>query len=366
MYNDENMKKIIEGALKNIHTNKELFDDIVSYIMKQIKKEQKKIDNSKIPDKYISYDLAYTNIHDISDETTPILYKDVINNKKEHIGYLYFRNNRYEDDIYKQILDYYSLLNLHTDEWNNWNYIDKDITNNDSNLSILIDQYNCFFENDEIDDNDTPVTSFIYTKLDDNLKLFSIYIINYNRETNIIYDFIRFIITLPNNANDLDCNNYYINLKKYFSNIKNIKDLLSNGIYGYIDRFKINHSLTLQITHEKVYNLVQEDCLQIIENKINLKSISYEIKKEDTPHTNTFVLDNVKFPHDKNGNLEILVTNDNDQNIINTGNKKFDEFISKAINDGYIKIKFLSSKYVYIDIDGKYIVMHNPYTENSI
>ena len=125
-------------------------------------------------------------------------YKQTTNEEGKPIGYLYFNfdSNNEQIDIYKQIRDYYSILNLHADEWDNWDLFHYDYNKENFYLSVLIDDYTYHFSSKEakiIDGDEDDITSFIYTKPDDNLKMFSIYMLNYSTKTNKLYDFIRII-----------------------------------------------------------------------------------------------------------------------------------------------------------------------------
>ena len=48
MYNNEDIKKIVEDAIKNMDPNGEFFKNVVSQITKQINDEQKKVEPQKI------------------------------------------------------------------------------------------------------------------------------------------------------------------------------------------------------------------------------------------------------------------------------------------------------------------------------
>ncbi len=459
MYIDENIKKLVEDAIKNMDSNGEFFKNIVSQITEQIKNEQEKTEkktyiidtfdnienkyskveipkdtktvihdlnkiaskyltNNKSLDDYISnrdkfmgvfekitkdkiekeidqYEKAFDNIEKIYKETITsdddcskenISYtsytsgwKQTTNKNGNPIGYLYFNfnsngnfgndvsSNSDSPDTYKQILDYYSILTLHADEWKNWTHFHKDRKINNFPLSLLVDEYIYQFEDYErglIDSGGDNVTSFIYTKLDDELKMFYIYILNYSGVTNKLYDYIRLIITPPEDATEFDFKNYYFNLEQFFENKDIIEDFIGEDYcYTYIDRFKVNHHLPVN-KEEDMYVLLQGDIIHQIIEKINSESKKVESIDDK------FILNRIDV--DKSFDLlkNFFDCNKDDKEgysighpIINTGNKYYDDFLSKAINDGYIEVEFLSPESVHLNINGTLVFMNNPYGE---
>ena len=462
MYNDENIKKLVEDALKNMDPNGEFFKNIVSQITDQIKDEQKKIKLNNAKDTLDNFEKKYndikipkdtkTVIHDLNkkantylndnsylkdyisnrdkfigvfdkitkdkiekdleeleknyneinnvikssddkfivsteveftDEDCPNHYeKDIcdkcefadeckdevsdtsnnisytsytsgwrqtFNEDNKPIGYLYFNfdSNNDQLDIHKQILDLYSILNLHSDEWDNWDLFHYDYNNKNFYLSVLIDDYTYNFDEEEsemIDNNKDDITSFIYTKPDDNLKMFSIYILNYSTKTNKLYDFIRIIITVPDEITEPDYNNYYINLEKYFSDKQRLINLIEDYTYTFINRFKVNNHIPVK-TDEDMYVVLIGDIIRQIQDKINSQPISeptkIEFKKEDTPDKTNSILDKLGIPHDEKGNVEIPISSDFISNRNSVIDKAFDcdkeEFTNEDCPNDYVE-----------------------------
>ena len=307
-------------------------------------------------------------------------YKQTTNEEGKPIGYLYFNfdSNNEQIDIYKQIRDYYSILNLHADEWDNWDLFHYDYNKENFHLSVLIDDYTYHFSSKEdkiVDGDEDDITSFIYTKPDDNLKMFSIYILNYSTKTNKLYDFIRIIITIPDESTETDYENYYINLEKYFSDKQRLINLIEDYTYIFINRFKVNNHIPVK-TDEDMYVVLIGDIIRQIKDKINSRPISeptkIEFKKEDPIDKTNSILDKLGIPYDNNGNVEIPIGADTIDNenitqqecyIINTGNHTHDEFLSKAIQDGRIKVEVISNDSVCINVGGTFICMKNHYNK---
>ena len=327
-------------------------------------------------------------------------WKQTINEDGKPVGYLYFNfdSNNKDFDIHKQLLDLYSILTLHTEEWDNWDLFHYDYTKKNFYLSVLIDDYTYHFNAKEakiVDSDEDDITSFIYTKPDDNLKMFSIYILNYSTKTNKLYDFIRIIITLPDELTEMDYENYYINLEKYFSDKQRLINLIEDYTYTFINRFKVNNHIPVK-TDEDMYVILIGDIIRQIQDKINSQPISgptkIEFKKEDTPDKTNSILDKLGIPHDEKGNVEIPISSDFISNRISGMNKHSDiniieeepdnpfdgyyyfikgkdnqdikQFLINVINDGFIKVDVFSPEHIHLNINGTNVFLKNPYASN--
>ena len=302
-------------------------------------------------------------------------------------------------------LNFYSIFTLHADEWTNWDMENFDWHIPNYPISKLVDSYVYEFtkeESETIDSNEDNVCSYSYVTVDDELPMLSIYIINYSKNTDKVYDFNRIIFTPSDDASENDVRLFYFDLYKYLSNISAIKNTLEDFCYTYINNYRIHGVEPIISSSEDYCKYIQDVILNLIDAK-KKDGIKLTIKKEDTPDKTNSVLDKLGIPHDEKGNVEIPISDDkfisnrmdsmnkaseflkdwfdlddeeemedvpvedNEEDIkytINTENTKFSEFLSKAINDGYIKVEVLSPEHVYLNINGTNVFMINPYGNN--
>lgn len=246
-------------------------------------------------------------------------------------GYLYFNNNGKVN--FDKVLDVYSTLSLHQDDFTNWEYEDIDYTYSDYPISYSLDNYTYEFEkseSEEIDSNQASknsITSHIYIKPDDELNMVSIYMINCNDKTNKVYDFARWIFTPCDNCSEISMDNFYYHLSDLLSNVNNIEKLLGNYCYTYVRKYKIQTIFNdveeiVCSNPEDVYKAIQNGLLAITKEKKKIAPYRYYPKPE---------------------------------------NEELNKFLSNAINDGFIKVEIFSPEHIYLNIDGTSVFMQNPY-----
>ena len=269
-----------------------------------------------------------------------------VDEKGNPVGYIYFNlDSNTNIDIEKQLVDYYTLIKLHADEWTNWEQYHDDYEHDYFEeydcLHSYIDEYSCVFDEerdyDEIPEKDMA-TSFIYTKLDDAVKSLTIYMLNFSRGTNILYDFKREIITIPEDATKKIIDEFYFNLSKYISNsdyLVTIPDFTggkNNQCYDYINQYKINnHPITDDegLAHDYLKNDIS-DTIKKFDNKAY-----FSAKK---------IVDDEKTQR----------------------NMQYDciDFFRNAINDGLIKVEVFSPEHIHLNINGTKVFFNNPYACN--
>lgn len=301
-------------------------------------------------------------------------------------------------------LNLYSIFTLHADECTNWEIDHNDWEIPNLPISKLVDSYVYEFTKEEseiIDSNEDNVCSYSYVTVDDELPMLSIYIINYSKKTDKVYDFNRIIFTPSDDASEKDIQLFYFDLYKYLSNLSTIENTVEDFCYTYINNYKINGVKFIILTPEGYCQSIQDVILNLIDAK-KKDGIKLTIKKEDTPDKINSVLDKLGASHDEKENVEIPITDDkfisnridsmnkaseflkswfdlDDEEemedvpiedskedikyTINTENTKFSKFLSKAINDGYIEVEVLSTDHVYLNINGTTVFMLNPYGE---
>ena len=325
-------------------------------------------------------------------------------------GNIFFDLVRGNNNNFDTFLKIYSILNLHADEWENREVDHYDNTLYNLPISKLVDTYTYSFTKEEseiIDSNEDLVYSYTHVEVDNELPMVSIYIMNYSKKTNKVYDFNRIIFTPSDDASENDIQLFYFDLFKYLSDVSKIDYVLEDYCYTYINKYIIHGVSDFPTTDKEYYNLMNTLITYLLEEK-KKDGIKLTIKKEDTPDKTNSVLDKLGIPHDENGNVEIPITDggesldskfisnrmdsmnkaseflkdwfdlddekiedkkieddkESEKYFINTENIKFSKFLSKAINDGYIKVEVLSTEHVYLNINGTTIFMINPYGNN--
>ena len=461
--NHDDIKKIVSETISN--------PDVLSFIVKQIQdkieKEQSKVEQDKIfesktknqinnlkskADNYTSNNEYVNNYISERDKYMDVFNKvtDKINqenNKKsvqEEItqesskktfsyGYRYnFADGWYKwheettdgkvigdlffDLIYSNtnnlnaFLNIYSILNLHTDEWENWEVDHYDNRILYLPISKLEDNYTYSFtkeESDIIDSNEDLVYSYTHVEIDDELPMVSIYMIDYSKKTHKVYDFNRIIFTPSEDASEEDIKSFYCHLFNYFSEESNVVNVLDDYCYTFINKYIIHGVDNMSTTEQEYYKMMHLYLMSLLEEKKKegMKVEKVEIKDTDTSDKTNSVLDKLGIPHN-NGVVDIPISDgcglidnkfisnrinsmnkaseflkdwfdlddemedvpvkeekENSKYTINTENAKFSKFLSKAINDGYIKVEVLSTDHVYLNINGTTIFMINPYGE---
>ena len=329
-------------------------------------------------------------------------YQETIDGKV--IGNIFFDLIRGNTNNLNAFLSIYSILNLHADEWENWevDHYDQRILN--LPISKLEDNYTYTFTKEESDivySNEDLVYSYTHVEIDNELPMVSIYIIDYSKKTNKVYDFNRIIFTPSEDASEEDIKSFYWHLFNYFRDESNVSYVLDDYCYTFINKYIIHGVSIMPKTEEEYYKMMNLYLMFLLEEKKKegMKVEKVEIKATDTTDKTNSVLDKLGIPHD-NGVVDIPISDDkfisnridsmnkaseflkdwfdfddemedvpikeekeNSKYTINTENAKFSKFLSKAINDGYINVEVLSTDHVYLNINGTTIFMINPYGE---
>lgn len=321
-------------------------------------------------------------------------------------GNIFFDLVRNKNNNFDAFLNIYSVLNLYGDGWENWEVDHYDNTLYNLPISKLVDTYTYNFTADEskkIDNNEDMVYSYTHVEIDNDLPMVSIYIIDYSEKTHKLYDFNRIIFTPSDDASEEDIKRFYWHLFNYLRDESNVRYVLEDYCYTFINKYIIHDVSIMSKTEEEYYKMMNLYLISLLEKKKkeNMKVETVEIKATDTTDKTNSILDKLGIPHD-NGVVEIPITDDNfisnrmdsmnkaseflkdwfdldDEKIegkkieddkesekyfINTENIKFSKFLSKAINDGFIKVEVLSPEHVYLNINGTTIFMINPYGNN--
>ena len=336
-------------------------------------------------------------------------YQETIDGKV--IGNIFFDLIRGNTNNLNAFLSIYSILNLHADEWENWevDHYDQRILN--LPISKLEDNYTYTFTKEESDivySNEDLVYSYTHVEIDNELPMVSIYIIDYSKKTNKVYDFNRIIFTPSEDASEEDIKSFYWHLFNYFRDESNVSYVLDDYCYTFINKYIIHGVSIMPKTEEEYYKMMNLYLMFLLEEKKKegMKVEKVEIKATDTTDKTNSVLDKLGIPHDEKGNVEIPISDgwglidnkfisnridsmnkaseflkdwfdfddemedvpvkeekENSKYTINTENAKFSKFLSKAINDGYINVEVLSTDHVYLNINGTTIFMINPYGE---
>lgn len=324
------------------------------------------------------------------------------------IGNIFFDLIRGNNNNFDTFLNIYSVLTLYADEWKNWEVDHYDQRISYLPISKLEDNYTYSFTKEEseiIDSNEDLVYSYTHVEIDNELPMVSIYIIDYSKKTNKVYDFNRIIFTPSEDASEEDIKSFYWHLFNYFRDESNVSNVLDDYCYTFINKYIIHGVSIMPKTEEEYYKMMNLYLIFILEEKKKegMKVEKVEIKATDTSDKTNSVLDKLGIPHDEKGNVEIPITDgwglidnkfisnridsmnkaseflkdwfdlddeeiedgkESEKYFINTENAKFSKFLSKAINDGYIKVEVLSTDHVYLNINGTTIFMINPYGNN--
>lgn len=322
-------------------------------------------------------------------------------------GNIFFDLVRGNNNNFDTFLSIYSILNLHADEWENWEVDHYDHRISYLPISKLEDNYTYSFTKEEseiINSNEDLVYSYTHVEIDNELPMVSIYLIDYSKKTNKVYDFNRIIFTPSDDASEEDIKSFHSNLFKYISEESNVENILDDYCYNFIKKYII-HGVGIMPTTDQEYCKMMHLYLMFLleeKKKESMKVEKVEIKAADTPDKTNSVLDKLGIPHDEKGNVEIPISDnkfisnrmdsmnkaseflkswfdfddeeiedekieddkESEKYFINTENTKFSKFLSKAINDGYIGVEVLSTDHVYLNINGTTIFMINPYGNN--
>ena len=287
-------------------------------------------------------------------------------------------------------LNLYSIFTLHADEWTNWEIDHNDWEIPNLPISKLVDSYLYEFTKEEseiIDSNEDNVCSYSYVTVDDELPMLSIYIINYSKKTDKVYDFNRIIFTPSDDASENDIQLFYFDLYKYLSNLSTIENTVEDFCYTYINNYKINGVKFIILTPEGYCQSIQDVILNLIDSK-KKDGIKLNIKKEDTPDKTNSILDKLGIPHD-NGVVNIPISDDKfisnrmdsmnkaseflkswfdldeEEDIaVDPNNQDLKQFFINVINDGFIKVEVFSPEHIHLNINGTLVFLKNPYASN--
>lgn len=309
------------------------------------------------------------------------------------IGNIFFDLIRGNNNNFDTFLNIYSILNLYADEWENWEVDHYDNIISNFPISKLEDNYTYSFTEEEseiIDSNEDLVYSYTHVEVDNELPMVSIYIIDYSKKTNKVYDFNRIIFTPSDDASEEDIKSFYLHLFNYLRDESNVSKVLDDYCYTFINKYIIHGVSIMPKTDEEYYKMMNLYLMFLLEEKKkeSMKVETVEIKATDTPDKTNFVLDKLGFSHDEKGNVEIPITDDNfisnrikvwfdfddemedipvesniDDNDPNIG-ETYNDFLTNVIKDGFIKVEVFSPEHIYLNINGTNVFMKNPYASN--
>lgn len=306
------------------------------------------------------------------------------------IGDIFFDLVRGNNNNFDTFLNIYSILNLYADEWENWEVDHYDNTLYNHPISKLVDSYTYNFTTDEskkIDNNEDMVYSYTHVEIDNELPMVSIYIMDYSKKTNKVYDFNRIIFTPSDNASENDRQLFYYDLYKYLNNPLTIETVLEDFCYTFINKYIIHGVSDFPTTDKEYYNLMHSLINSLLEEK-KKDGIKLTIKKEDTPDKTNSILDKLGFPHD-NGVVNIPISDDKfisnrmdsmnkaseflkswfdldeEEDIaVDPNNQDLKQFFMNVINDGFIKVEVFSPEHIHLNINGTLVFLKNPYASN--
>ena len=449
--NNDDIKKIVSETI----SNPDILDFITKQIQDQIEKEQSKIKQDKIPEtkidnhtkdkindikskannystnnehvnKYISEREKYadifkkvadkTNKKDNDEEITQEPSKNTWKQKTSCYGYkhnfsdgwykwyqettdgkvigdIFFDLIRGNNNNFNTFLNIYSILNLHADEWENWevDHYDWKIPNHP--ISKLIDSYTYEFTKEEseiIDSNEDLVYSYTHVEIDNELPMVTIYMIDYSKKTNKVYDFNRIIFTPSDDASEEDIKSFYWHLFNYLSDESKVRHVLEDYCYTFINKYIIHGVSIMSKTEEEYYKMMNLYLISLLEKKKkeSMKVETVEIKATDTPDKTNSILDKLGIPHD-NGVVNISISDDkfisnrmdsmnkaseilkswfdidDEEDIaVDPNNQDLEQFFINVINDGFIKVEVFSPEHIHLNINGTLVFLKNPYASN--
>lgn len=305
-------------------------------------------------------------------------------------GNIFFDLVRGNNNNFDTFLSIYSILNLHADEWENWDIDHNDWEIPNYAISKLVDSYAYEFTKEEseiIDSNEDLVYSYTHVEVDDKLPMVSIYIMDYSKKTNKVYDFNRIIFTPSDNASENDRQLFYFDLYKYLNNPLTIETVLEDFCYTFINKHIIHGVSDFPTTDKEYYNLMHSLINSLLEEK-KKDGIKLTIKKEDTPDKTNSILDKLGIPHD-NGVVNIPISDDkfisnrmdsmnkaseflkswfdfdDEEDIaVDPNNQDLKQFFMNVINDGFIKVEVFSPEHIHLNINGTLVFLKNPYASN--
>ena len=231
------------------------------------------------------------------------------------IGNIFFDLIRGNTNNLNAFLSIYSILNLYADEWDNWELEHYDWKIPNHPISKLIDGYTYNFTKEEseiIDSNEDLVYSYTHVEIDNELPMVTIYMIDYSKKTNKVYDFNRIIFTPLDDASEEDIKSFYWHLFNYLRDKSNVRHVLEDYCYTFINKYIIHGSAIMPKTDEEYYKMMNLYLMSLLEKKKkeSMKIETVEIKATDTPDKTNSVLDKLGFPHD-NGVVDIPISDDN-------------------------------------------------------
>ena len=302
-------------------------------------------------------------------------------------GNIFFDLVRGNNNNFDTFLNIYSILTLYADQWENWEIDHYDNTLYNLPISKLVDTYTYNFTADEskkIDNNEDMVYSYTHVEIDNELPMVSIYIMDYSKKTNKVYDFNRIIFTPSDNASENDRQLFYFDLYKYLNNPLTIETVLEDFCYTFINKYIIHGVSDFPTTDKEYYNLMHSLINSLLEEK-KKDGIKLTIKKEDTPDKTNSILDKLGIPHD-NGVVNIPISDDKfisnrmdsmnkaseflkswfdldeEEDIaVDPNNQDLKQFFMNVINDGFIKVEVFSPEHIHLNINGTLVFLKNPY-----
>lgn len=310
------------------------------------------------------------------------------------IGNVFFDLIRGNSNNFDTFLSIYSILNLYADEWENWEVDHYDNIISSLPISKLEDNYTYSFNREEseiIDSMEDTVYSYTHVEIDNELPMVSIYIIDYSKKTNKVYDFNRIIFTPSEYASEEDIKRFYWHLFNYFRDESNVCNVLENYCYTFINKYIIHGVSIMPTTDQEYYKMMNLYLMSILEKKKkeSMKVVEkVEIKATDTTDKTNSILDKLGIPHD-NGVVDIPISDDNfisnridsmnkaseflkawfdiddEEDIaVDPNNQDLKQFFINVINDGFIKVEVFSPEHIHLNINGTLVFLKNPYASN--
>lgn len=309
------------------------------------------------------------------------------------IGNIFFDLIRGNNNNFDTFLNIYSILNLYADEWDNWEVDHYDHRISYLPISKLEDNYTYSFNREEseiIDSNEDTVYSYTHVEVDRELPMLSIYIIDYSKKTNKVYDFNRIIFTPSDDASEEDIKSFYLHLFNYLRDESNVCHVLEDYCYTFINKYIIHGVSIMPKTEEEYYKMMNLYLIFLLEKKKkeSIKIETVEIKATDTIDKTNSILDKLGIPHD-NGVVNIPISDDKfisnrmdsmnkaseflkswfdldeEEDIaVDPNNQDLKQFFMNVINDGFIKVEVFSPEHIHLNINGTLVFLKNPYASN--
>ena len=398
---DEIKAKADNYTSNNAHLNKYISErDKYMDVFKKVTDKINQKDNEKSAQKEITQEPSKKTwtqntsqvsiMHDFTDGWYK-WYQETTDGKV--IGNIFFDLVRGNNNNFDTFLNIYSILNLYGDGWENWEVDHCDNIISSLPISKLEDTYTYNFTKEEseiIDSMEDTVYSYTHVEIDNELPMVSIYIIDYSKKTNKVYDFNRIIFTPSDYASEEDIKRFYWHLFNYFRDESNVNYVLEDYCYTFINKYIIHGVSIMPTTDQEYYKMMNLYLMSILEpkKKESRKVETVEIKATDTPDKTNSILDKLGIPHN-NGVVDIPISDDkfisnridsmnkaseflkdwfdldDEEDIaVDPNNQDLKQFFINVINDGFIKVEVFSPEHIHLNINGTLVFLKNPYASN--